>query len=204
MIKNSLKVILFTFFFLALALSNIYLLSKLFMHLYASSNYEALLDEIAHAQPNPKEQQAVSSESFSLKGIESEMKFADARASNLRSFLARYNSVLYDHADKIVAEADKYGFDYRLLVAIAFQESTLCKKIPVDSHNCWGWGIYGNNVIRFASYDEGIEKVSKGIKENYLDKGLITASQVMAKYAPSSPGSWAFGVNTFLNKIEEK
>ena len=44
------------------------------------------------------------------------------------------------------------GFDYRLLPAIAMQESTLCRSIPVDSHNCWGWGIYGDKVMLIPQF----------------------------------------------------
>ena len=82
------------------------------------------------------------------------------------------------------------------------QESNLCRLIPEDSHNCWGWGIYGTTVTRFDSYDEAIETVAKGIKKNYIDKGLVTASAIMKVYTPQSKGSWAYGVNTFLKALE--
>ena len=83
------------------------------------------------------------------------------------------------------------------------QESTLCRSIPVDSHNCWGWGIYGDKVIMFSSYEEAVKTVANGIKKEYLDKGLTTASKIMEKYTPSSPnGSWAYAVNKFLRDLE--
>ncbi|PIX69017.1 hypothetical protein COZ40_00235 [Candidatus Roizmanbacteria bacterium CG_4_10_14_3_um_filter_39_13] len=98
--------------------------------------------------------------------------------------------------------ADQYTLDYRLIPAIAMQESGLCKHIYEGSHNCWGWGIYGNKVTRFDSYEEAIETISRGIKKNYIDKGLTTPEAIMRKYTPPSDGSWAFGVNTFLKMIE--
>jgi hypothetical protein len=82
------------------------------------------------------------------------------------------------------------------------QESGVCRVIPHNSYNCWGWGIYGNTITRFSSYEEAIDTVAAGLKKNYIDKGLITASAIMAKYTPSSNGSWAHGVNTFLKVIE--
>ncbi len=133
---------------------------------------------------------------------DSKIEKVDGRAANLKNFFRKYNSPLYDFADKIVEISDTYGFDYRLLPAIAMQESNLCLKIPDNSFNCWGWGIYGDNVTRFSSYNEAIEQVSQGIKENYLDKGLVTASQIMKVYTPSSNGSWAHGVNVFLQALE--
>ncbi len=131
-----------------------------------------------------------------------EFKTNDIRVANLKFFFRKYNSVLYDKAEYFVLMADKYQFDYRLLPAIAMQESNLCKYIYEGSHNCWGWGIYGNKVTRFASYEEAIETISKGIKTYYIDKGLTTPEEIMKKYTPPSDGSWAYGVNTFLKVIE--
>lgn len=129
-------------------------------------------------------------------------KNGDLRIVNLKRFFRKYNSNLYNHAEIIVKTADKYEFDYRLLPAIAMQESGLCRVIPNDSHNCWGWGIYGSKVTRFDSYPDAIETVSKGIKKYYIDKGLTTPEQIMSKYTPSSNGSWANGVNTFIQALE--
>ncbi|PIS15903.1 hypothetical protein COT62_01195 [Candidatus Roizmanbacteria bacterium CG09_land_8_20_14_0_10_41_9] len=131
-----------------------------------------------------------------------ETEVTDGRVANLKQFFRKYNSVLYDYAEKIVQVSDENQFDYRLLPAIAMQESNLCRVIPDDSHNCWGWGIYGNTVTRFESYDEAIDAVARGIKKHYIDKGLVTSSSIMEKYTPSSNGSWAHGVNTFLQMLE--
>jgi len=131
-----------------------------------------------------------------------EFQTKDIRIANLKYFFRKYNSILYDKADIFVQNADTYNFDYRLLPAIAMQESGLCKHIPENSYNCWGWGIYGGKVTRFTSYEEAIETISRGIKMHYIDKGLTTPEQIMKKYTPPSDGSWAYGVNTFLNIIE--
>ena len=135
-------------------------------------------------------------------GLIAQLKSADPRVANLKRFFRKYNSPLYDSAEVVVNTADKYDFDYRLLPAIAMQESGLCRVIPNDSHNCWGWGIYGTTVTRFESYPVAIETVSKGIKKFYIDKGLTTPEQIMAKYTPSSNGSWARGVNQFIRVLE--
>lgn len=134
--------------------------------------------------------------------ILTEFKTADIRVANLKYFFRKYESVLYDQSEFIVKMADQYKLDYRLIPAIAMQESNLCKYIYEGSHNCWGWGIYGNKVTRFESYNEAIETISRGIKKNYIDKGLTTPEAIMRKYTPPSDGSWAFGVNTFLKMIE--
>lgn len=159
-----------------------------------------ILDEIERARLSPFNYSAAP---FANEKSYANAELSDGRVANLKIFLRKHNSPLYDFAESIVAVSDKNKFDYRLLPAIAMQESNLCKKIPEDSYNCWGWGIYGDQVIRFSSYDEAIEIVGQGIKKEYLDKGLITASSIMQKYTPSSPnGSWARGVNHFLQVLE--
>lgn len=127
---------------------------------------------------------------------------ADARNEIVRQYLNKYNSPLEPYAPSIVEEADKYGIDFRLTTAIAQQESNLCKKIPPETNNCWGWGIHSQGTLGFSSYIEGIEAVSKGLREEYLDKGFSTIEDIMAKYTPLSPGSWAEGVNNFMAEME--
>lgn len=138
----------------------------------------------------------------SEKTLLKEFETNDIRVANLKFFFRKYNSILYDHAETFVKRADENQFDYRLLPAIAMQESNLCKYIYENSHNCWGWGIYGNKVTRFDSYDEAVDTISRGIKKYYIDKGLTTPEEIMKKYTPPSDGSWAYGVNTFLKIIE--
>lgn len=127
---------------------------------------------------------------------------SDARVAMLKQYLTIYNSPLIPYAGKIVEAADKYGLDFRLITAIAQQESNLCKIIPYNSYNCWGWGITGSSTLYFDSYEDGINTVSKGLKENYIDQGYTTPSEIMSKYTPLSNGSWAHGVNTFLGDME--
>lgn len=160
-----------------------------------------ILTEIEHAK-NSSNQFDFSSGPAVMGVFTAQTEVADGRVANLKQFFRKYNSVLYDYAEKIVQVSDENQFDYRLLPAIAMQESNLCRIIPDDSHNCWGWGIYGNTVTKFESYEEAIDTVAKGIKKHYIDKGLVTASSIMEKYTPSSNGSWAHGVNTFLQMLE--
>ena len=80
-------------------------------------------------------------------------------------------------------------------------ESNLCKKIPENSFNCWGWGIYGKKVTRFVSYDEAIDTVARGIKRDYIDNGFVTVEQIMTKYNPTNHNNWLGGVNFFLNTL---
>lgn len=127
---------------------------------------------------------------------------ADARIEIIRAYLKKYNSPLLGEEETLVAASDKYGLDFRLLVAIAQQESNLCKIIPRESFNCWGWGIHSRGSMRFKNYKEAIETVAKGLREDYINKGYTTPELIMKKYTPLSPGSWAMGVRQFMAEME--
>ena len=129
----------------------------------------------------------------------------DARVAMVTDFFKRYNSPLLPYAQTVVSDADKYGIDYRLIPAIAMQESTLCKNLPAklkDSHNCWGFGIYGKKVTTFDNYEQAIDTVTKTLATQYKNNGLETPEQIMAKYTPSSNGAWANSVNLFMNQLQ--
>ena len=126
----------------------------------------------------------------------------DARIEIVKQFFAKYKSPLEPFASNIVGDADKYGLDFRLLPAIAMQESNLCQKIIANSYNCWGFGIYGKKVTKFESYPEAIDTVTKTIASNYVAGGLNTAEEIMKKYTPSNTGAWATSVNYFMNQLQ--
>ena len=129
------------------------------------------------------------------------VKSEDAVPEIIKSYLERYNSPLLPYSNYLVDTARSHGLDPRLLVAIAQQESNLCKKIPDNSHNCWGWGIHSQGTLKFPSYKESIDAVTKGLSKNYLGKGLITPEEIMGIYTPLSNGSWAKGVQQFLDEM---
>ncbi len=127
---------------------------------------------------------------------------ADARPATIEAYLHAYKSPLVGMGEFIVKTSDKHGLDPYLIVAIAQQESNLCKIIPDDSHNCWGWGIHSEGTLRYDSYQQAVQAVIRGLKENYFDKGYNTPEKIMAKYTPQSNGSWARGVTQFLNELQ--
>lgn len=126
----------------------------------------------------------------------------DARVETVRRFFVRYKSDLEPFAGDVITAADKYGLDYKLIPAIAMQESNLCKKAPKNSYNCWGFGIYGKKVTKFEDYKEAIDTVTKTLAMEYKGKGLETAEEIMAKYTPSNTGAWADSVNFFMKQLE--
>ncbi len=135
--------------------------------------------------------------------IKSQIMGADARPLIIEKYLAKYKSPLLPYARQIFEISETYGFEYYWIVAIAQQESNLCKKIPEDSYNCWGYGIHKNGTLKFESYDLALKSYAEYLKREYFDKGLNTPELIMKKYCPHSDGSWARGVWQFINELEE-
>lgn len=135
--------------------------------------------------------------------IKTSVKTADARPEIIRQYLNKFQSPLEPYADLIVQLSDQYNFDFRWLVAIAQQESNLCDHIPANSYNCWGWGIYGDKVIRFDSYEDALRRISPQFTKIFL-KGDHTKDpcEVMATYTPPSEGSWCAGISQFFGTME--
>lgn len=84
------------------------------------------------------------------------------RVRKLEQTFAFYRSPLLPYAGYFVHVADRYGLDYRILPAIAFTESTLCKHYIARTRNCFGWGS-GN--ISFNSFDQSIDTVASAISK---------------------------------------
>ncbi len=139
-----------------------------------------------------------------VKGIETTIEGEDARADLVANFLKRHDSPMKPHDEygkKLVEIADKYNIDFRLLPAIAMQESNLCKKIPEGSYNCLGFGIHERGTLMFDSYEAAFERAAREIKKNYIDQGRSTPEEIMKKYTPSSNGSWASSVNQWMAEM---
>lgn len=142
-----------------------------------------------------------SSFSNNSSSIYGEVIAGDGRAEVLKNFALKYNSPLSKYTQTIVDMADKYGIDWRLTTAIAAKESGLCRVIPEGSFNCWGWGIHSQGTLKFSSYEEAIEVVSKGLRQNYIDKGYETISEIMEKYAHPASTTWADDVLYYMDQI---
>jgi len=130
-----------------------------------------------------------------------EAKKVDKRANIVRSYLAKYNSTLQYQAQDFLDASDLYGVDWRLLVAISGVESTFGKHLPYNSYNAWGWGIYGDQVIYFDSWRDGIFTVAEGLSKNYLGKGLNSPAEINRIYSTSP--KWGGNVTYFLNDIAQ-
>ena len=176
---------------LLITLVSYFKLSSLTPGSFRPQNKQLVTEAVSSHAINP---QVLGAFSYSVKS-------EDAVPEIVKRYLAKYQSPLLPHA-ALVNIARGYRIDPRLLVAIAQQESNLCKKIPDDSFNCWGWGIHSRGTLKFTSYEEAMTAVIKGLSENYFGEGLTTPEAIMGIYTPLSDGSWARGVQQFIDEMK--
>lgn len=155
---------------------------------------------LANVQPTFAAENLAGSSAALLKPVNE--KKPDPRVKILGEFLEKYDSPLASFANVFVETADKYNIDWKLVAAISGVESTFGQQIPYNSYNGWGWGIYGDNIIRFTSWNNGIEVVSQGLRENYINKwGAKDVYEIGRLYAASK--TWASRVTYFMDSINK-
>lgn len=119
----------------------------------------------------------------------------DPRVEAIERLLARYNAPIQGLGRKFVEVADRDGYDWRLLVSISGIESSFGK--AQLGYNLFGWG---GGYIRFASFEDSIDQVSRGLARGYIARGLTTPEAINPVYTPPNP-LWASKVRTFMNQI---
>jgi hypothetical protein len=127
-------------------------------------------------------------------------KKLDMRAQILEKYLAKFDSPMQYNAQDFIDAAKAYNLDWKMLPAIAGVESTFGRHIP-GGFNAYGWGVYGSQAIYFTSWTDGIFTVAKGLRENYLDKGLNDPYSINKVYAESP--AWGRKVSYFMNDLEK-
>lgn len=196
-------ILVFLFFALTPVALGASLFSLVFLENSSSTGHQEVLAASDTVNPFPRSGVSVyASLPSTTPSVFGSADVSDARGALVKQYLASYNSQLEPYANFIVETADHYGVDFRLITAIAQQESNLCKKIPAGTYNCWGWGIHSQGTLGFDSFEEGIETVTKGLRDDYLNKGYVTVEDIMSKYTPLSQGSWAAGVTAFMDQMQ--
>ncbi len=132
--------------------------------------------------------------------MEADVQSSDARLGKVLAFLEENNSPLTPYASTIIADADKYGIDYRLLPAIAMQETTLCKTEIAGTNNCWGYGIYNHKITSFLSYEDAIDTISRYFAKKKAN-GIDTLDAIGNIYNPSNHNGWKENVSSFMSLL---
>jgi hypothetical protein len=116
-------------------------------------------------------------------------------AAQLDAWMSRKNpgSPLVGMGDVFVREGVANGIDPRALVAIARAESSLGSDPGARArNNAFGWGPH----MSFASWEDNIGTVARGLRKGYLDDGLTTLAQIQARYAPAGAANDPTNLNS--------
>ena len=117
----------------------------------------------------------------------------------IKNILEKYQSPLINSVDSFIDACFTYQLDCYLLPAISGLESTFGRYILPNSYNPFGWG--GGRII-FKNWDESINSVGLGLKNNYLNRGLITVESIGSVYSESP--TWAIRVRFFINQFKKE
>lgn len=117
----------------------------------------------------------------------------------LQSVLELYESSLIPAIDSFLYTCTKYKLDCYLLPSIAGVESYFGKYLVQGSYNPFGWG---GGYIYFKNFDEAIDTVAAGLRNNYIDKGADTIDKIGPIYAVST--TWSPKVRYFVDKFQKE
>lgn len=130
--------------------------------------------------------------------IRKESVYLKKRAA-IKSWLEKNNSPMVGSVDAFIDACRTYDLDCYLLPAIAGLESTYGKFIIPGYYNPFGWG---GGRIQFASWEEGIDRVGKGLRNNYINKGATTVESIAPIYSASQ--TWAPRVRLIMSYLERE
>lgn len=125
-------------------------------------------------------------------------------AESLDRYLESKGSPLAGQGAAFLEAGVEHEVDPRLVVAIAGAESYF-GIITCAPHNAWGWGC-PNGPFRFDTWAHGIDTVTLGLREGYIDDGLTSVGEIHLRYAPPDAANdptdlnyaWADNVARFL------
>lgn len=124
--------------------------------------------------------------------------------AQINAYLRGKGSPLAGQGVSFVREGRRNGIDPLLMVAIAGAESSFGKN-ESGRFNPFGWGP----GIGFASYQDAIAKVARGLRRGYADQGLKTIAAIGGKWAPSGAANdptnlnsnWTRNVTSFYREL---
>lgn len=111
----------------------------------------------------------------------------DPRAEKIDAYFAQWDLPLSGHGAGMIAAADKYDIDWRLLPALAMLETTGGKNLCGDGTNMNAFG-FGSCKIHFGTFEQSFEAVAKtvsgnGEKTSHLYKGK-SVEEILEVYNP--------------------
>ncbi|MCW2920670.1 MAG: conjugal transfer protein [Thermoleophilia bacterium] len=115
-------------------------------------------------------------------------------AAGIDAYLASKGSPMTGQGAAFMASAIRWRVDPRLLVAISGAESSF-GQVTCGPNNAWGWAC-PNDPADFATWADGIDTVTEGLRGYYLDEGRTSVSLIQQKYCPVGAANDPTGLNS--------
>ena len=117
----------------------------------------------------------------------------------LKTYLNAQRSPLAEHADVLVSVKN-----WKKIVALANAESTMCRKYPVPTANCWGVG--GSNLWDFGSnLSDGIIGMNKFLnqypKRSNVKYSEMTFNQMNGLYKQPAAKHWLYNAQSVYDDL---
>ncbi len=124
------------------------------------------------------------------------VSITDTRAEKIDAYFAKWDLPLAGYGAAMVAAADKYGLDWRILPALAMLETTggknLCDNVKngIRNHNIAG---FGGCSLYFSTFEACFDAVAKTISGNGENTAHLyagkTIDEILKVYnPPGTPG----------------
>jgi hypothetical protein len=132
--------------------------------------------------------------------LERQQKEAEfnARVAAAENILNRYGSPMAGYGNIIVQKADECGGDYKILLAIAGNESGF-GKIPYKLYNPYGY----LDGIQYSGWEESLSYLSCVISQRFIDPCGGDIVCIESKYGGSDTAheKWIWNINFFIKQI---
>lgn len=134
------------------------------------------------------------------------VKDFDKRTFVLDQYFLINDSPLYGAAKYFTDACNRYNApkDCTVVAAIAMNETHLCKyHNSAEMKNCWGFGGPDIHRITFKSFEEGIDRVTDVLANQYGYEYMINPSLMERTFCGWEPGctNWGNGIKRFMDEI---
>lgn len=150
-------------------------------------------------QKREQENQTLKNDNGQLKQENDTLHNEVGRVYSLRDYLASHGSPMADYAADIYKSGKRHGVDPKVIVAIAYIESTLGKANGLkDGWSVWGW----SGRLDTSSTEALIDSYTRAIAREY--PGLAKGDIASARSYCVPPESWIANVTSVYAELEAK
>lgn len=135
---------------------------------------------------------------YEAKKSEIQQREFEINVAKAEAMLKRYDSPMQGLGHIIVQKADECGGDFKILLAIAGNES-LFGRVPVKKYNPYGY----LDGVQYASFEDALTKISCYISQRFIAKCNKDITCIVKTYAGPADDKqrWVFNINWFIKQV---